>query len=898
MAAVAESNSAPRLLLLDGHSLAYRAFYALKDANMVTTTGQHTEGVYGFTSMLINVLRDEQPTHVGVAFDVSRQTFRTDTYAEYKANRVASPPEFAGQIELVKDVLRALRIPTIEKDGYEADDIIATLATQAEAEGFDVLILTGDRDAFQLVSDRVTVLYPRRGVSDLTRMTPEQVREKYGLSPAQYPDFAALRGDPSDNLPKIPGVGEKTAAKWVVEFGSLDELAARVDEVPGKAGDALRAHLGQVLTNRQLTELVRDVPIDVRVDDLVRKSWDREEVHQIFDSLEFRVLRDRLYETLEAAAPEAEEGFELEVVHLGPGEVAPWLAAHVGTEPVGVSVRGTWGGGTGEVTALAVATADGFGAWFEPAELLPEDDAAVAAWLADADRPKVFHDAKGPLHALAARGWPVTGLAGDTALSAFIALPGQRSYDLADLALRFVGRELRIDNDDSGAQQLSLDGMDEEQLGEAEAVRARAVLDLAAALDDELVKRGGRQLLDEVELPLVGVLVKMERAGIAVDAEHLEALESSFADAVKRAADDAYAAIGREVNLGSPKQLQVVLFEELKMPKTKRTKTGYTTDADALAELYAKTAHPFLEALLRHRDASRLRVTVEGLLKSIAPDGRIHTTFNQMIAATGRLSSTDPNLQNIPIRTDEGRRIREAFVVGPEYEALMSADYSQIEMRIMAHLSEDEGLISAFESGMDFHAATAARVFGVDPAEVTGAQRAKIKAMNYGLAYGLSAFGLSRQLGIDTAEARELMDEYFERFGGVRDYLHEVVDRARMAGYTETMLGRRRYLPDLTSDNRQRREMAERMALNAPIQGSAADIIKVAMINVDRALESEGLRSRLLLQVHDELVVEIGPGEREVAKEVVCREMGNAYPLRVPLDVSVGIGRSWQDAGH
>ncbi|HEU4539566.1 MAG TPA: DNA polymerase I [Jiangellaceae bacterium] len=895
---MAESNSAPRLLLLDGHSLAYRAFYALRDANMMTTTGQHTEGVYGFTSMLINVLRDEQPTHVAVAFDVSRQTFRTEAYAEYKANRISSPPEFVGQIELVKDVLRALRIPSIEKDGYEADDIIATLTTRAEAGGLDVLILTGDRDAFQLVSDRVTVLYPRRGVSDLTRMTPEAVSEKYGLSPAQYPDFAALRGDPSDNLPKIPGVGEKTAAKWVVEFGSLDELAARVDEVPGKAGDALRTHLGQVLTNRQLTELVRDVPIEIRVDDLARQAWNREEVHQIFDSLEFRVLRDRLYETLESATPEAEEGFELDVFHLGVGEVAGWLAAHAGADPVGVSVRGTWGGGTGEVSELAVATADGAGAWFEPAELTPEDDAAVAAWLADPGRPKVFHDAKGPLHALAARGWPVSGLVADTALSAFIALPGQRSYDLADLALRFVGRELRIDGDDSGTQQLSLDGLDEEQLGEAEAVRARAVLDLAGALDVELDKRGGRQLLDEVELPLVGVLTEMERAGIAVDSDHLEALESSFADAVKRAADDAYAAIGHEVNLGSPKQLQVVLFDELNMPKTKRTKTGYTTDADALAELHAKTAHPFLEALLRHRDASRLRVTVEGLLKSIAPDGRIHTTFNQMIAATGRLSSTDPNLQNIPIRTDEGRRIREAFIVGPDHEALMSADYSQIEMRIMAHLSDDEGLISAFESGMDFHAATAARVFGVDANEVTGAQRAKIKAMNYGLAYGLSAFGLSRQLGIDTAEARELMDEYFERFGGVRDYLHEVVDRARMAGYTETMLGRRRYLPDLTSDNRQRREMAERMALNAPIQGSAADIIKVAMINVTRALRSEGLRSRVLLQVHDELVVEIAPGEREAAIDLVRREMGAAYPLRVPLDVSIGIGRSWQDAGH
>jgi DNA polymerase I len=898
VAAVDDSHTTPRLLLLDGHSLAYRAFFALPVENFATTTGQPTNAVYGFTSMLINVLRDERPTHVAVAFDVSRQTFRTEAFADYKANRTTSPSEFKGQVELVKEVLAALRVPAIEKDGYEADDVIATLTTEAEAAGMDVLICTGDRDTFQLVSDRVTVLYPRRGVSDLSRMTPEAVREKYGLSPAQYPDFAALRGDPSDNLPKIPGVGEKTAAKWVVEFGSLDDLVARADEVKGKAGDALRAHLGQVLTNRQLTELVRDVPLEVHVDDLAARSWDREEVHQVFDSLEFRVLRDRLYETLETAEPEADQGFEVEVTHLGSGEVAKWLSAHIGSAPVGLSVRGAWGSGTGEATEVAVATGAGVGAWFEPATLTPDDDAAVAAWLADPDRPKVLHDAKGPLHALAARGWTVAGLSCDTALSAFVVLPGQRSYDLADLALRFVGRELRVEGEEPGTQQLSLDGMDEERLGEAEAVRARAVLDLAGALDAELDKRGGRRLLDEVELPLVGVLATMERAGVAVDVDHLEALEASFADAVKRAADDAYAAIGHEVNLGSPKQLQVVLFEELNMPKTKRTKTGYTTDADALAELYAKTEHPFLAALLRHRDAARLRVTVEGLLKTVGDDHRIRTTFNQMIAATGRLSSTDPNLQNIPIRTDEGRRIRAAFVVGPGYESLLTADYSQIEMRIMAHLSEDEELISAFESGMDFHAATAARVFGVGAAEVSGAQRAKIKAMNFGLAYGLSAFGLSRQLGIESAEARELMDEYFQLFGGVRDYLREVVDRARVEGYTETMLGRRRYLPDLTSDNRQRREMAERMALNAPIQGSAADIIKVAMIGVDRALRDEGLRSRMLLQVHDELVFEVAPGERQALEELVRCEMGGAYPLRVPLDVSVGVGRTWQEAGH
>jgi len=896
VAVVPPETTPQTLLLLDGHSLAYRAFFALREANLVTVTGQHTEGVYGFTSMLIKVLGDERPTHVAVAFDVSRKTFRSEAFPEYKANRSETPAEFRGQIDLVKEVLDALNIPFVELDGYEADDVIATVSRQAEADGLDVLICSGDRDAFQLINDRVTVLYPRRGVSDLIRMTPAAVADKYGLSPEQYPDFAALRGDPSDNLPKIPGVGDKTAAKWVAEFGSLDELVARVDEVKGKVGDALRAHLSQVMMNRRLTELVRDVPVKVGTAEMELRPWNREEVHRVFDSLEFRVLRDRLYE-LDTTESDVDEGFEIDMVKLGPGDVSGWLGEHAASGRVGLSVRGTWGRATGEVSELALATADGAGAWLEPATLTPEDDAALAAWLADPDKPKVLHDAKGPRHALAARGWTLAGIVSDTAVSAFIAFPGQRSYDLADLVVRFVGRELRIDQEEP-TQQLSLDGMDEARLGEAEVVRARAVLALGDALDAELDLRDGRRLLAKVELPLVDVLGEMESAGIGVDVEHLDALESSFADAMKRAAEDAYAAIGHEVNLGSPKQLQTVLFDELDMPKTKRTKTGYTTDADALAELYVKTEHPFLEALLRHRDATRLRVTVEGLLKAVGPGNRIHTTFNQMIAATGRLSSTDPNLQNIPIRTDEGRRIREAFVVGAGYETLLTADYSQIEMRIMAHLSEDEGLIEAFATGMDFHAATAARVFGVDASDVTSAQRAKIKAMNFGLAYGLSAFGLSRQLGIEVSEAKTLMDEYFELFGGVRDYLHEIVAQARRDGYTSTVLGRRRYLPDLTSDNRQRREMAERMALNAPIQGSAADIIKVAMLGVAGALRDEGMASRMLLQVHDELVLEVAPGEQSALETLVRREMGAAYPMRVPLDVSVGLGRTWHEAGH
>ncbi|HET7326358.1 MAG TPA: DNA polymerase I [Nocardioidaceae bacterium] len=896
-AASAPPGDRPRLLLLDGHSLAYRAFFALPVENFSTTTGQPTNAVYGFTSMLINVLRDEQPTHVGVAFDVSRQTFRSEEYADYKANRSASPTEFKGQVSLVKEVLAALHIATIERDGYEADDVIATLTTQAVAQGFEVLVCTGDRDALQLVGEQCTILYPRKGVSDLARMTPEAVEEKYGVPPGRYPELAALVGETSDNLPGVPGVGPKTAAKWITTYDGLDNVIAHADEIKGKAGDSLREHLGDVIRNRRLNALVCDLELAATPTDLVVRPWDRHEVHKLFDSLEFRVLRDRLFATLESEEEIEEGGFELDGVRLAPGEVPGWLAQHAPAgRRVGVQVHGSWRAGTGDVFTLAVACDDGSAAWVDVEQVTPEDDRAIAGWLGDPSYPKVLHDAKGPMLALAARGWRVAGLERDTALSAYLARPDQRSYDLADLTLRYLKRELRQEEADS--EQLTFDGFGDESAGDTSMLQARAVLDLAAALDQELEDRGGTRLLTDVELPLVRVLAAMERTGIAVDAEQLESLESEFAGEVKKAADEAFSVIGKEINLGSPKQLQVVLFDELNMPKTKRTKTGYTTDADALQQLFVKTEHPFLLALLRHRDVSRLRQTVEGLLKTISPDGRIHTTFNQLIAATGRLSSTDPNLQNIPIRTEEGRRIRQAFVVGNDFESLMTADYSQIEMRIMAHLSEDALLIEAFKSGRDFHSVTAARVFEVDAAEVTPAMRAKVKAMNYGLAYGLSAYGLSQQLGVDTSEARGLMDEYFETFGGIRDYLAGVVDEARRCGFTETILGRRRYLPDLTSDNRQRREMAERMALNAPIQGSAADIIKVAMLNVDQAIRDAGLRSRMLLQVHDELVFEVAPGEAANLEKLVRAQMGSAAELTVPLDVSVGTGASWHEAAH
>jgi DNA polymerase I len=893
----------PRLLLLDGHSLAYRAFFALPVENFSTTTGQPTNAVYGFTSMLINILRDEQPTHLAVAFDVGRKTFRSEIYAEYKANRAESPTDFRGQVSLIQEVLGALRVPVITAEGFEADDVIATLTVQAVEQGMDVLIATGDRDALQLVNEHVTVLYPRKGVSDLTRFTPAEVEAKYGLSPAQYPDFAALRGDPSDNLPSIPSVGEKTAAKWVREYGSLDALVDQVDTVKGKVGDKLREHLSSVLQNRRLTELDRAVPIEVGPQDLAVQAWDRNEVHTLFDNLQFRVLRERLFATLSSAEPEVEGGFDVAVDEVPAGGLGAWLGEHATTGRTGVIFRGTWGRGTGELTGLALAAADDHTTFVDLGPGLDvADEQALAAWLADPARPKVVHEVKGPLLAVWARGWELEGVVSDTALAAYLALPGQRSFDLGDLAVRYLRRELK----DAAAEetQLTLDGMGPSEAdlareaATADVLKAVAVNDLSDALESVLGQRGGDHLLGAMELPLTFVLARMEQRGIAADLDFLQELQREFAEGVAAAAAECYAVIGREVNLGSPKQLQAVLFDELGLPKTKKIKSGYTTDADALTWLLEQTGHPFLEHLLRHRDVTRLRTVIDGLLPMVDDGGRIHTTFQQTIAATGRLSSTDPNLQNIPIRTAEGRRIRQAFVVGSGYESLMTADYSQIEMRIMAHLSGDEGLIEAFTSGEDLHSFVAARAFNIPIEDVDPEMRRRIKAMSYGLAYGLSAYGLSQQLRISTEEAREQMHAYFERFGGIRDYLDSVVDDARQTGYTETTLGRRRYLPDLTSDNGQRRQMAERMALNAPIQGSAADVIKVAMLNVEKAIAAEGLRSRMLLQVHDELVLEVAPGEKDELEALVRREMAGAADLSVPLEVSVGFGASWDDAAH
>ncbi|MCI2264116.1 DNA polymerase I [Sediminivirga luteola] len=908
--------NADTLLLIDGHSLAFRAFYALPVENFTTSTGQHTNAVYGFMSMLLNVVAAEEPTHLAVSFDLGKPTVRLAQYPEYKAGRKPTPPEFAGQVDLLIDLLKALRVPIVTLEGHEADDVIATLAAQAREAGISSLIISGDRDCMQLVNDSTTLLYPKRGVSDLARMTPEAVEEKYGVSPENYPGLAALVGETADNLPGVPGVGEKTAAKWLAAHGDLDGVIAHADQIGGKAGERLREHLDQVVRNQRLNRLETALPLPVGVAETRRQEADFAAVEELFDVLEFRALKERFERAFgapdrtggDASQPEEEipprvldaAGFRELIESIGPEEI------------VALAGDGHYALGHGDVTRLAIARAaleetldqeSHPGGAVELADLDPAAEQALARLLTENPRRLVFHGAKTQLKAFHERG--LIDLAAlnpeqaplDTELAAYVLRPELRGYGLDDLAARYLGRSLEPDSADGEQLALDLDGGEAELL--ALARRARAVLDLhtelAARLEQE---EGTRAVFSELEVPTVAILAKAELAGVQIDRELLGELVSDYRARGERSAEAAFEAIGERINLGSPKQLQVVLFETLGMRKTKRTKTGYTTDADSLAELYAETQHPFLEHVLAYRDATKLVQILEGLGRSIADDGRIHTTYQQTVAATGRLSSTDPNLQNIPVRTEAGRRIRELFIAGPGYERLLTADYSQIEMRIMAHLSGDAGLQEAYREGEDLHNYVGAQVFGVGAEDVTLEMRARVKAMSYGLAYGLSAYGLSKQLGIGVDEARALMTGYFERFGGVKRYLDEVVDRARRSGYTETLFGRRRYLPDLSSDNRQRREMAERAALNAPIQGSAADIMKRAMIGVDRELTGQRLGSRVLLQVHDELILEIAPGEYEQAAAIVREQMGSAAELDVPLDVNIGSGASWHAAAH
>lgn len=886
----------PILMVLDGHSMAFRAFYALPVENFTTSTGQHTNAVHGFVAMLTNLLRNEKPTHVAVAWDLAGGTFRTTEYSEYKAGRAAIPPEFPGQIDLIKEVLDALRIVHLSKENYEADDILATLSTRATTEGFKTLLVSGDRDAMQLVNDQVTVLYPRKGVSDLARMTPEAVEEKYLVPPARYPELAALVGESADHLLGVPGVGPKTAVKWLTAYDGLENLIRQADTVKGKAGQSFRDHLDDVIRNRKLNALVRDLDLDLTLAELARHPWDPKATRAVFDTLEFRTLWDRVRalatESDADGVDEVDDTLEISGTVLEPRTLNDWLSTTAGR--IGVDVTGSWGSGSGDVEAVALGGVDGNAVWFDAAELSPEDEDVFAAWLADKDRPKAMHSAKGPVEALAERGWEVAGLTCDTELASYLLHPDRRAHKFDDAVRTHLN--VALGEAEENSDQAMLD-FGEDHFAES-MERAVAVTRLADVMEKEVEARGGAELLHDVEMGVQRCLISMERAGIAVDTDIFEGLRSEFDERVTRAQEAAWEAAGEKINLSSPKQLQGVLFDKLDMPKTRRTKSGYTTDADALAGLYETTEHPFLAHLLEHRDAIKLRQTVDGLLKEIRDDGRVHTTYMQTVAVTGRLSSKDPNLQNIPMRTEEGRRIREGFVVGEGYESLLSADYSQIEMRIMAHVSGDQSLIDAFQSGQDFHTVTASHVFGVAPEDVSVAQRSKIKAMNYGLAYGLSAYGLSNQLKVSVGEAKELMADYFSRFGKVHEYLEEVVDQARRQGYTETLLGRRRYLPDLTSTNRQRRDMAERAALNAPIQGSAADLIKLAMLATDQKLAEAALTSRVLLQVHDELILEVAKGEEEKVREIVTNAMGHAMDLSVPLTVSIGVGRSWFDAAH
>ncbi|AEX46336.1 DNA polymerase I [Corynebacterium diphtheriae] len=888
------TSNANRLMLIDGHSMAFRAFYALPAENFSTSGGQATNAVYGFLSMLSSLLVEEKPTHVAVAFDVGRQTFRTEIFPEYKAQREAAPPEFKGQVEIIKEVLETLGITTLEKENFEADDIIATLATAAGPLGFDTYIVTGDRDSFQLVNESTTVLYPMRGVSVLHRFTPEAVEEKYGLTPIQYPDFAALRGDPSDNLPNIPGVGEKTATKWIVQYGNLDSLLAHADEIKGKAGNSFRERLDQVRMNRTLTEMVKDLELPYAPDQLERKPADASAIASKFDELEFGSnLRDRVIHAVDAQGNVSEEPEEdkPEVV-IDHEKLASWLANRAG-QSLALYVRGHGSPASGDAESAAIVDKQFHAVALDFGDLDADDDQAFAQWIAS-DSPKYLHEAKAVFHMLAGRGYTLNGIEHDTAIAGYLLRPGQRTYDLKDVYQRHLQRQLGGGSSESGQLSL-LDAPDAQKLVNS----AVAILELSKSLTAQLQAIDAYELYREMELPLVGVLARMEATGICVDVATLREQRDVFVEQVKEEESAARELAGDEtLNLSSPKQLQVVLFDTLGLPKTKKTKTGYSTAAKEIESLAVKNPHPFLDHLLAHREFQKMKTTLDGLIKAVGDDGRIHTTFNQTVASTGRLSSTEPNLQNIPVRTPAGRKIRSAFVVGQGYESLLTADYSQIEMRVMAHLSEDPGLIEAYQTGEDLHNYVGSKVFDVPVDQVTPELRRRVKAMSYGLVYGLSAFGLSQQLNIPAGEAKVIMESYFERFGGVKRYLDQVVEQARKDGFTSTLFGRRRYLPELSSDNRVARENAERAALNAPIQGTAADIIKIAMLRVDARLTAENCQSRVLLQVHDELVLEVASGEREKVQQFVEEEMDAAISLRVPLEVSAGVGTNWEEAAH
>lgn len=870
-----------RLFLLDGHSLSYRAFFALP-TTLATSTGQITNAVYGFTSMLIKLLSEERPDLIAVAFDVGAPTVRLERYAEYKAGRPEAPGEFREQLGLIVEVLETLRIPVLGVEGHEADDVIATLAVRAADLGIEAVIVTADRDFFQLVRPGISVMFNVKGISDIRRYDVETVTERFGLPPERYLDYVALKGDPSDNIPGVPGVGEKTAAKLVQDFGTVEELLSRTDELKGRLRANIEAAGEQLALNKELARLNTDVELDVDVEDCVMGEWDPDAVRQLFTSLEFRTLFERLEEVGRAAKP-AVEVAELDLREASPAEVAGLLASD-GPKAVRLGIDGR------RVRGVAVSVGGGQAAYASVLGI-GEIGPALAG-----EAPKWAHDAKDLQAAVLAEGGDLGGIALDTMLAAYLLDPAAPSYDLGPVCETYLGTDVlgRVAEDAEG----QLFG----QPWQVVAAEAAAVALLAPVVSERLEKAGLERLLREVELPLSSVLARMQAAGIALDVEYLEEMAESVRDRMAALRDEIYRHAGEEFNLNSPPQLREILYGKLKLSPGKRTPKGQlSTDASVLEKL--RHVHPIVDALLSWRELDKLNSTyLEALPRQVDPrDGRVHTTFNQTGAATGRLSSANPNLQNIPVRGELGRQIRRAFVPGGPDRVLLVADYSQIELRILAHLSGDEGLKAAFESGADIHAATSARVFGLPLEQVDPATRNRAKAINYGLAYGMNAYGLASRLEITPDEAQEFIDAYFASFPRIRDYLDRQVARAAAEGFTETLLGRRRYIPELQAANPRVRDMGRRMALNAPIQGSAADVFKLGMLRVDRALGSSELDCRMLLTVHDELVFEVAAERVREAAAVVKAEMESAYELSVPLRADIGWGPNWAEAapaGH
>jgi len=860
----------PTLALIDGNSIAYRAFYALPE-DLATKSGQVTNAVFGFTRMLIRLLKDFHPDGIAVAWDVSRQTFRTETYPEYKAQREKAPDHFRSQLPLIDEVLDSLQITQLRMEGYEADDLIATLTKNAVDGGWEVLIVTGDRDAFQLVGGPVRVVYTRRGISDIVIADEAFVEERYGIRPDQYVEYAALRGDTSDNLPGVPGVGEKTASRLVADHGGLDAIYTAIADQTPKLRESLAAHRDQVFLNKDLMTLVDDLDIGVEIEDLHAREWDRSVVKDLFDSLEFHSMWGDLEEALPSAAG-ASEVLEVESRLLtSPAEIASIAAAS--SLVTGLVTDG------GEPFGLVVATGPG------QSTIIPFDSAEpLLAALESGSASVVGHDLKELVRALLDLDHDVARLEMDTALAAYIINPSQRDYDLESLAERWLDIELESPDHDAEAGTLPFDtGPDLEREGR----RIEAVRRLAEKMRAELVERDELELFDEFELPLVPVLARMEHVGIGVDRSYLEGMGNDLRKRLDVLDARVQELAGEPFNVNSTDQLRSILFDKLGLPVIKKTSTGKpSTDASVLK----KMEHPLVDALLEYRELEKLRSTyVDGYLPLVEADGRIHTRFNQMAATTGRLSSDRPNLQNIPVRSESGRTIRRAFVAGEGSEFLV-ADYSQIELRVLAHMSGDPFLLEAFRVGSDIHTATAARVWGLTEDQVTREQRNTAKMINFGLLYGMEAFGLADRLGISREEARAHIDAYFAQFVQVKEFMSSVVTLARNQGYTTTLFGRRRYLPELKSDNFRIRQMGERMALNAPVQGTSADIIKKAMIELDRGLREGGYESCLILQIHDELILECPDDEMSSAEKLVVETMEGVVALDVPLVVDVGSG--------